>query len=104
MRHYIEVFNKEDEEFLGYIKTDLTPLQVAEVFNEHPAEAFELTPETAKTLGVEDLDFEAKEYFIVGAREFENETYEWGGEKLYPPPLFLPDVFNSVPAKPCTEE
>lgn len=101
MKFYVEIFNKDDELMDGYIKTDVTPEQVIEVTGGHPVSYFELSKELADRLEIKDLDFDTKDYFLTAAREFPDEAYEYLGEKLYPPPMFLPDCFNSEPIRGC---
>lgn len=101
MKFYIEFFDKIKENLEGYIKTSITVDRVIEVFDEHPAYNFEITNGIAQKLDIkEHLDFENFDYFLCAAREYEDETYEYNGEKLYVPPLFLSDVFNCDPIKP----
>lgn len=100
MRFYVEIFSKNNEELDGYIQTDLTPEIVAEVYDEHPVGTFELDAEIASRLGIQHLDFDTKDYFLTAAREVVDEHYEYQGEILYPPPMFLPDVLNANPVRP----
>lgn len=104
MRFYVEIFSKEEEALDGYILTDLTPQQVAEAYGEHPVGVFELTPEMASRFGLQSLDFLANDYFLTAAREIVDEVYDYQGQKLYPPPIFLPDNFNSDPLRPKENE
>ena len=100
MRFYVDIFLKNDESLDGYIETDLTPEQVSKAYGEHPVGVFCLTAEMANHFGLKNLNFETKDYFVTAAREYIDETYEYQGEKLYPPPLFLPDNFNTDPVRP----
>lgn len=100
MRYYVEVFNKGDDSLEGYIKTNLTPEQVAHVFGQHPVGCYELCSTTAERLRLEGLDFKSKDYILSAIREYVNEVYEHEGETLYPPPLFLPDSFNANLVRP----
>jgi hypothetical protein len=104
MKFYIEIFSKSDEALDAYIATNLTPEQVAEAYDEHPAGVFELTPEMADHFGLQSLDFESKDYFLTAAREHVDEAYEYRGEKFYPPPMFLPDIFDANPVRPRTND
>lgn len=104
MRYYIEVFAKDDASLDGCLETDLKPEQVAEAFGEHPVGIFELTPEMARRFELQGLDFQAKDFFLTAAREFEGEGYEHDGENLYPPPMFLPEIFNADPVRPVADE
>lgn len=99
MKYYIEVFKKGEESLDGYIETNLTPEQIVELYDDHPVGVFELTSEIAEWFEIYGLDFENKDYIVTAVREFVNETYEWNGEKLYPPPMFLPDHFNTIPVR-----
>lgn len=94
MRYYIEKFN--GDEFAGYYRTYVTPEQVIELFDTHPVGNWELTPDIASELNINWHP----DSFLVAVREYPGEAYEYEGEVLYPPPLFLPDSFNSVPAEP----
>jgi len=104
MRYYIEVFPKDDESLSGYIETELKPEQVAEAYGGHPVGVFELTPKVARRFGLEGLDFEAKNFFLTAARDFAGEGYTHDGQKLYTPPIFLPETFNADPVRPVADD
>lgn len=105
MKFCIEVFRKDGDTMDAYIETDVTPEKVIEVYDDHPVGgAFQLLPEHAAKFGFTDLNFEENDYFLEAVCEFYNETYEYKGVKLYPPPLFLPDCFNAQPVRSKTPE
>jgi hypothetical protein len=104
MRFYIEIFTKSDEALEGYMETSITPEQVAESYVEHPVGTFELEPSMAEHFGFQGLDFEKNDYFLTACREHVDEVYEHDGVSLYPPPMFLPDIFNSDPVRPGENE
>lgn len=97
MKFYLESFN--GDEFEGYAKTDITPEQIIQYFGTHPVEGmFQVTPEVAEHFGLQ-LD-QNYEYFLGAIRDYPDETYEYMGVKLYPPPMFLPENLNADPIKP----
>ena len=104
MHYYIEVFHKQDETLDGYLKINIAPDRVAQVFGAHPVGCFELCPATAKQLKLSQLDFENNDYVLTAVREYVDETYEYEGEKLHPPPMFLPDHFGADPVRPKTPD
>jgi hypothetical protein len=100
MKYYIEIFSDDSDELIRYQETTVTPEMVIEVYEDHPVGMFDLEKWQAEKLNLQGLDFEKYEHYLVSAREYPEETYEYEGEVLYPPPLFLPDSFNSDPVKP----
>lgn len=100
MKFYVELFDKQDETLQRYIKTTVVPEQIVQIYGEHPVGgSFELTEEIAQRLGC-DLDFANYDCYITACRDYVGEGYEYNGEVLYPPPMFLPESFNALPVKP----